>query len=402
MKRIGIRQALPIAALMTVLGGCTAPVQTETRTATAPEVKMTPAPVKVVRRDIVGLEQLQGQLYTPPEAQAAVLPPYNAPVEKVFVTVGKKVRKGEPLLQLSFPDAQAAYANASAAVKAAESAYASAQAQYGGAYRAARQQVSDARAAVNQARADLANNAGDPASVSNAEGTLASAQASLDQANSEYQVAIQPYAAQVASARAAFREARAGAKLSQVKAPISGTLLTLDVTPGQTVGQNAAKPIATIVDLDDLLVRAPLTAQQEGYIKKGMNVVLQFAKITEQFEGKVINVSTTPVTANKAGQPQVVGYIATISFTNDQGLVKPGATPTVIGVKTGEARNAISVPVSAVGRDDTGKPIVNKLDGDTWKHVVVETGLTDGSYIEIKSGLQVDDTVQSPIQVNSK
>lgn len=58
--------------------------------------------------------------------------------------------------------------------------------------------------------------------------------------------------------------------------------------------------------------------------------------------------------------------------------------------------NATTVPIAAVKQNGTGQDVVRVLDlnqGGKVKEVPVETGLTEGSYIEIKKGLKGDETV---------
>ena len=83
-----------------------------------------------------------------------------------------------------------------------------------------------------------------------------------------------------------------------------------------------------------------------------------------------------------------------ISFTDADGLVKPDMKVSSCGVKTGEVRDAIAVPVGALQHDSTGKPYVNVLQGQNWVKTVAEPGMSDGAYVQIKSGLNGDESVQ--------
>src|SRR4051812_28113439 len=98
-------------AAVFVLGGCTATTDTTgaTNTTTVSAMHQQPTSVKVARRDLVGYELLDAGVYLPADAIATVLPPYNAPVEKLYVAAGDHVRKGAPILKMSFTNAQASY-----------------------------------------------------------------------------------------------------------------------------------------------------------------------------------------------------------------------------------------------------------------------------------------------------
>ena len=103
-------------------------------------VSTRPKPAAVVRRDIVGLIPVNGEVIAPPSARADVMSPYRAPVDKVETSVGARVHRGDVLVVLSFPDIQAAVEQARVSVKSAETAYANAAKQYDDAIRAAMKQ----------------------------------------------------------------------------------------------------------------------------------------------------------------------------------------------------------------------------------------------------------------------
>src|SRR5205814_9750339 len=59
-----------------------------------------------------------------------------------------------------------------------------------------------------------------------------------------------------------------------------------------------------------------------------------------------------------------------------------------------EAKNALAVPSEAITNDETGRPIVYTLDNGKWQAAVVQTGITDGKYTEIKQGLTAGQTIR--------
>lgn len=348
-----------------------------------------PTPVKVQRRDVIGYEMLNGKLVTPAVSQAVVHPPFNAPVEQVFVTVGKRVRKGDVLMDLSFPDVEANYQMAGDAVRQAETAHANARSQFVAGVRAAEQQLTQARAAERSARSQTIPG-GDASALAQAREARQAAELAVAQAKAEYQTNMLPYEQQLEQARAAFAGARSGAKQSQVKAPISGTVLEINAQPGQEVGRDAKEVLVRIVDLEELQVQAPLNDFQQGLIKERRPVVIAFQDVADKvFDGTVLQVRTLP--AESGG----LRYQATIAFRNDDGLIKPGAVVRYVGVQVGKAADVLAIPVEALDKDETGRPIVRVLEGQDWVVRVVEPGLSDGSFVEIKKGISEGETVQA-------
>lgn len=61
------------------------------------------------------------------------------------------------------------------------------------------------------------------------------------------------------------------------------------------------------------------------------------------------------------------------------------------------------MPIAAVKQNGDGKDVVRVIDlsTGTTREVAVTTGLTEGSYIEVKSGLKAKDVVVVQIDKNS-
>ena len=330
-----------------------------------------PTSATAERRDIIGTETFDSELVTPQTDQAAVMPTYRAPVERVMATVGASVRRGDVLVELSFPSADAAYQQAQLNVKSAEANLARVKQEYDATIKSLQARVLELR------EAQSAGGEFDAFELESAERELADAQKMRNRA-------IAPYSEALAQAQEGFNQAKSGAKLASIRAPITGTVLELNATPGEEVGADADERIALIVDLEALEVHARIPAGVK--VEEGDVFVLKFADVpNEDFEGKVSKVVTV---AGEDGARNAV-----IQFENKMGLVKPGMEPTASMI-TGEVKDVIAVPSEAVDKDSTGKPIVNVLKNGEWVPTVVEVGLSGGGYTEIKSGVSEGDTVQ--------
>jgi RND family efflux transporter MFP subunit len=395
-------------------------------------VSTRPEMASVGRRDIVASVPLSGEVMAPPLARADVAAPYRAPVARVYASVGDRVRRGDTLVELSFPSAQAAYEQARQAVKAAETAYANERRHDLAPVEAARKRLAEARAAERAARgtavtpapatppeagttgtpanttaAPSSGTAGAPANpapagpnpgvtirepaadLQQATANRVAAEQALRQAQEEMQGALAPYAQELEAARTRLQEAQSGRKMALVRAPIRGTILALNAQPGQEIGGDPKTPVATIVDLTALQVQAPMTQEQASSVRPGLPVTLTFDAVPGQsFTGQVSRITTRP-----AGPLRGQEYVATIDFKNEHGLVKPDMKASA-SVRTGEARDVLAVPSDAVDQDAAGRPVVSVLRSGTWRQEVVERGLSDGRYTEIRSGLRPGETVR--------
>lgn len=361
-----------------------------------------PKPTTVVRRDIVAGVPLEGKIVVPPTERADIMPPYQAPVAKVYTSIGANVNRGETLVELSLPNVQNIYEEARTRVREAETAYANAKVTYGADLKAAQQRLSQARAAEKAATTtpavQVAPTEGGTAvtiqepAVDTTQATQARIAAEQDVANAQatLNAALIPYQQQLEAAREAFKDAQSGRKMALVRSPISGTVLALNAQAGQEVGKDRKVPVATVVDLDELELHADLKAEHVSSAKAGTPVTLTIKEIpNETFEGTVKSVTT-----EVSGPLKQQKYVAIVSIENRKGLVKPGMESEAIA-RAGEVKDVLAVPVEALQNDDTGRPIVKVLQNGDWVPVVVEPGLSDGRFVEIRKGLKGNETVQA-------
>ncbi len=348
-----------------------------------------PYPAKVERRDIVGYSFLNEPiLYVPPESQAIVYPKYRAPVEQVMASVGQAVNRGEVLIQLSFPSAEAAYDQAQADVKAAETALANAKSEYGQPLRQAQLALDQARKIERGLRART-DPTGDASAAEEARMQREAAEQAVADAQRAFNSNLDGYKVQLEATRAALEQTKTGVKQGSLRAPISGTVTMMNVNAGDIVGDDVKKQLVKIVNLGDIKIKAYVPSDMSANLTRGKTVTLAFKDLANRtFDGKISRVSVVP---GKGGQS---AKEITIDFRNDEGLVKEGFTPAWAGVKVGEIKDVLAIPRAAVDIDSTGKPTVKVLEGENWVPRVVETGMRDGKFIEIKSGLKEGETVQ--------
>jgi RND family efflux transporter MFP subunit len=363
-----------------------------------------PASATVTRRNLVAAVPLKGDVVAPPTERADVYSPFKAPVAKVYTSIGANVNRGDVLAELSVPNAQEAYAQARAQVQAAETAYANAARQYDAPVTAARQQLRAAGEAERAARATpsvaVQTQEGGTTVVTpttpvtdlqaltdarvQAEQAVASAEAAKTAALASYKV-------QLDAARAYFEEAKSGRKLGMIRSPISGTVLALNAQAGQMAGEDRKTPVAIVVDLDELEIQGEIPAETASVVKAGMPVSVTVAEVPNvQFEGRVHAITTK---ADGGLLKNKTEYFAVIHLKNPKGQAKPGMKAGA-AIELEELKDVLAVPNDAVRKDSSGRPVVKVMVNGKWDPRVVEIGLSDGQYTEIKTGLNEGDVVQ--------
>ena len=344
------------------------------------------------RRDIVAYAALDGKIMAPAPADANIMPPYKAPVHKVYVTVGQKVQEGEVLMELSAPSNQVYYQQARQRLQQARDQLTQARTRYLAQLRKAKQELEQARQVEKSVRQALkAAQAGKEVGVTIVdleeaiERRQAAEQAVID-AEARMEAGLVPYERELLNAQQAFQEAQSGVKAAMIRSLISGTVLELNVKAGDEA--NPKRSVARVTDLSALRVYAEVDSELSTTLKAGAPATITVKELPdEEFRGFLRNVYS-----KEAGLLRGVEHIAVFDFVNREGLAKPEMNAK-IRVKVGEAKNALAVPVGAIYKTN-GRQAVKLRVNNEWRTRIVETGISDGEYIEIKSGLREGDVVR--------
>jgi len=263
----------------------------------------------------------------------------------------------------------------------------------------------------------------------------------------DYETALNQYnAAQdnVNSISAQLKAAQQNLFYANIYSPINGTVLTRNVSVGQTVASSLNTPTLFVIakDLTKMQVQAAVDEADIGNVKNGQRVTFTVDAFPDNtFEGRVNEVRLRPSVSSN-----VVTYSTIIDASNDDMKLKPGMTANIT-IYTQEIQNALLVSAKATrwrpdstlykkytieggrykrgaqrdgsmrigsaspkdsanvnrkGRKDaqqTGEPektaMVWVKKDSTLIHRRIKIGLTDDTNIQVLSGLSVDDVVVS-------
>ena len=180
-----------------------------------------------------------------------------------------------------------------------------------------------------------------------------------------------------------------------ITSPISGTIIEKDAKQGDAL--TSGSTLCVIYDLSYLEMVINVDELQIGALSVGQKVQLTADAVTDKtYVGTV-----TRVSMKGSSSGGTTTYPITIRIDNTDGL-RPGMNANA-EIVVAEANNALVVPNAAVIRggyvlvskkSPSAANAVEDMDApDGYVYVKVETGGSDDSYTEIKSGLQEDDTV---------
>ena len=169
---------------------------------------------------------------------------------------------------------------------------------------------------------------------------------------------------------------RAALERYQVTAPHAGTLQAVRVRVGQTV--TLAQPLAELVDLHRLVVRAAVPSSEAGAIGPGQTVAVQAPGGTD------------------ANQPAIMGqvlYVDSQVDPNNGTVAVLTGLPQKCGLRNGqwvdlritvtEHPNCLAVPIQSVVITPEGQTVVSVVQGQMAISTPVQLGLTEGTWVEI-------------------
>jgi HlyD family secretion protein len=181
-----------------------------------------------------------------------------------------------------------------------------------------------------------------------------------------------------------------------VRSSVSGLILDIPVKVGNTVINsntfNDGTTIATVADMDDLIFDGNIDETEVGRLHIGLPVVITVGALQDfRFDAALEYIAPKATESNGTNLFEIK---ATVKVPSDV-TIRSGYSANA-EIELQRVENVLMIPESAIQfeGDDTFVYVL-KADG-TYENRPVETGLSDGVNIEIKSGLSLEDKVRGP------
>lgn len=190
--------------------------------------------------------------------------------------------------------------------------------------------------------------------------------------------------------RANLEAAQSNLASTQLIAPISGTVMSLDFSTGDAVGTSA---IVTIADLSQPYLEVFLDETDWANVSVGFPVEVIFDILPERtFTGEVVQIDPGLYTS---GNTSVVR--ALVKLDTNESFRLPLGTSAAVDVIGGRAENAVLIPVEALRETSPGEYAVFVVENGKPRLRVIEVGIKDLLYAEVKSGLEPGEVVTTGI-----
>jgi HlyD family secretion protein len=218
------------------------------------------------------------------------------------------------------------------------------------------------------------------------------ARSDLDSAQTNYDLAVAGVSeadANVLQAQASLKKVETDLGYTRIYSPVDGIVVSRDVDAGQTVAASFQTPtLFTIAqDLTKMQIETNVDEADIGEVKEGLSVTFTVdAYPNAVFSGRIKQVRIASSVVEN-----VVTYPVIIDVSNPDLMLKPGMTANVT-IITDKKENVLAVPSAAFryrpsayeGELLRGR-VLWVLEEGRPLPIQVETGISDGAYVEIKS-----------------
>ena len=375
LRRKGLVAALCVLSAGVVL----AQVLQQAPPASAPVMAGPPAPVQpvqpvapvkfdtvtVLRGDIQQTVDAAGklQLYKYADAHAQVA----GQIKEVLVTVGDTVKSGNMLLEIT-PTLQPARIESNRAQMARLQA-----------------ELADQRAQLDFAELQFKRQTQLKAQNATREDTFESSRMSMSSASAR----VDSINVQIRQVEATLKMDEDSRQHTQVLAPISGTVVSLDARPGQMVSaMQAGAPLMRIADLSKMTVQARVAEIDVTRLRRGMTANFTTPGYPGQhWSGKLRQV--IPIPADGTGeQGKQTFYNVLFEVVNAEQKLMSGMS-TQVQFIVAQVENTVLLPIKLLGKPDAdGLYSANVLGADRQLSPrKLKIGLRNQQQVQVLSGL---------------
>ncbi len=302
-------------------------------------------------------------------------------VKKLHVALGDRVELGQPIAEIDSIPQQNALRNAEAALSSQR------------ANRAVQEaNLKQAELAFQRQSDMLAEDATARADYENAEATLNATRAQ-----------IKAMDAQIMQATTALDTSRTNLTYTRITAPMAGTVVAVVTKEGQTVNANQSAPtIVKLAKLDTITVNAEISEADVTKVKEGQTVYFTIlGEPGKRHYATLRTVEPAPDSietegsgnAAAASTSSAVYYNGLFDVPNPDGMLRIAMTAQVYIVLEG-AKDALTIPASAVDRGRRGPPTVMVVDKNGQPSSrKIEIGINNKATVQVLSGLKAGDEV---------
>lgn len=195
-------------------------------------------------------------------------------------------------------------------------------------------------------------------------------------------------------------KSNASASSTLIRSTITGLILDIPVKVGNSVilanTFNDGTTIATVANMNDLIFRGNIDETEVGRLSTGMTMKITIGALQDlKFDARLEYIAPKATDQNGANQFEIK---AAVNLPSNATNIRSGYSANA-EIVLAEAKNVLAVQESAIEFDgDDTYVYVIKVEGDkqTYERRKVQTGISDGINIEIRSGVKPNERIRGP------
>jgi HlyD family secretion protein len=319
---------------------------------------------KPVVTDIIKKTVANGTIV--PRKEVLIKSNVSGVIEKIFVTAGSKINKGDAIAQVKIIPDMLSVNEAESRIERAKLAHENAKVDF---ERVSKLFKQEAISKTDFIASEL---------------NLKNTKQELDAAENSLQIIKEGISK------------KAGASTNTIiRSTISGTILDIPIKEGNSVIQsnnfNEGTTIASIADMGKLIFEGKVDESEVGKIKTGMNLILSIGAIEgATFHATLEYIAPKGMVENgtiqfqiKAAVEQSKQYFLRANYSANADIVLE------------RKDSVLAIPESVLQFDDNDKSFVEvKQKNNSYKKVYLKTGLSDGINIEVLDGVKLGDELK--------
>ncbi|MBH0005602.1 efflux RND transporter periplasmic adaptor subunit [Psychrobacter sp. SWN149] len=348
-------------------------------------------------------------------------------VKRLYVEVGDEVKQGDLIAQIDQVTQKNSLSNEQATLEQSEAALQSAQAESfskQASLKSAYADLASRQSELKQAQSDFARLQDlvaidaisqqeydtQATSVETAKAAVANARAAIDTAKA----AIATTEANINSQQAALRKSRTNVSTAEedlsyttIRAPISGTVVSITTEQGTTVNANQTAPtLVTLADLSTVRINAQISEADVINVNAGMPAYFNIiGNPDKQYDATLTAIEPAPEQISSTSSTDAaIYYVGYVEVPNPDRLFRIDMTAQIY-IIVNEAKNALLVPSTVIqekrskgkGKEKvkaaTGKFVRVLKDDGTVEERTVEVGIDNRVNAQILSGLKEGEEV---------
>ena len=352
-------------------------------------------------------------------------------VTRLFVEVGDEVQKGDLIAQIDQVTQKNSLSNEQASLEQSEAALQSARAESlsrQAGLKSAQADLASRQAELRQAQADFSRLQGllaidaisqqdydtQGTKVQTAQAAVANARASIDTAKA----AIATTAANINSQQAALRKSQTNVSTAQedlsyttIRAPMSGTVVSVTTEQGTTVNANQSAPtIVTLADLSTVRINAQISEADVINVKAGLPVYFNIIGNPDQKYDSILKaIEPAPEKiSDTSSTDAAIYYVGYIEVPNTERRFRIDMTAQVY-IIINQAKDALLIPSAALqpaskaGKSKNSKNLTTKnttanADSDSTATMAnVRVLKADGTVVEQAVTVGINNRVNAEI-----